>query len=95
MKRGLARDLIGVGAAAVIVAGTGGCSMITRLSEVGDYPQMTPITNPQSQPGYRPVNLPMPAPMPAEDNPNSLWRRHGDRPPQARRQRQDEQQDQA
>jgi flagellar L-ring protein precursor FlgH len=74
MKRGLARDLIGVGAAAVIVAGTGGCSMITRLSEVGDYPQMTPITNPQSQPGYRPVNLPMPAPMPAEDNPNSLWR---------------------
>jgi flagellar L-ring protein precursor FlgH len=74
MKRRFARDLTGVAAAAVIVAGTGGCSMITRLSEVGEYPQMTPITNPQAQPGYRPVNLPMPAPMPAEDNPNSLWR---------------------
>ena len=35
---------------------------------------MSPITNPQAQPGYRPVNLPMPAPMPADDNPNSLWR---------------------
>lgn len=74
MKRACARDLLGVAAAAAIVAGTGGCGMVTRLSEVGDYPQMTPITNPQTQPGYRPVNLPMPAPMPAEDNPNSLWR---------------------
>jgi len=74
MKRRFARDLTGVAAAAVIVAGTGACRMITRLSEVGDYPQISPITNPQAQPGYRPVNLPMPAPMPAEDNPNSLWR---------------------
>jgi flagellar L-ring protein precursor FlgH len=74
MKRACARDLLSVAAVAAIVAGAGGCGMITRLSEVGDYPQMTPITNPQAQPGYRPVNLPMPAPMPAEDNPNSLWR---------------------
>src|SRR5512132_1071739 len=74
MKRACARDLLKVAAAAAIVAGTGGCGMITRLSEVGDYPQISPITNPQAQPGYRPVNLPMPAPMPAEDNPNSLWR---------------------
>jgi flagellar L-ring protein precursor FlgH len=77
MKHHVSRQLGALGAllaSVAIVAGTGGCNMATRLSEVGDYPQMSPITNPQAQPGYRPVNLPMPAPMPAEDNPNSLWR---------------------
>lgn len=61
-------------AVAVVAVGLGGCNTMTRLSDVGDYPQLSPITNPQTQPGYRPVNLPMPAPMPPEDNPNSLWR---------------------
>lgn len=51
-----------------------GCNMATRLSEVGDYPEMSKITNPQAQPGYRPVNLPMPSPQPLTENPNSLWR---------------------
>lgn len=51
-----------------------GCSLFTRLSEVGSYPELSQITNPQTQPGYRPVNLPMPGPLPAMDNPNSLWR---------------------
>lgn len=51
-----------------------GCNMATRLSEVGDYPEMSKITNPQAQPGYRPVNLPMPSPQPVTENPNSLWR---------------------
>jgi flagellar L-ring protein FlgH len=51
-----------------------GCNTMTRLTEVGDYPKMSEISNPQAQPGYQPVNLPMPAPMPALDNPNSLWR---------------------
>src|SRR5512134_582747 len=74
MKQFLSRQLGALLAFVAIVSGTGGCNMVTRLSEVGDYPQMSPITNPQAQPGYRPVNLPMPAPMPAQDNPNSLWR---------------------
>lgn len=51
-----------------------GCQLASRLTEVGDYPELSPITNPQSMPGYRPVNMPMPAPQPTEDNPNSLWR---------------------
>jgi flagellar L-ring protein precursor FlgH len=72
MKHNVSRRLGALLASVAIVAGTGGCNMVTRLSEVGDYPQMSPITNPQAQPGYRPVNLPMPAPM--QDNPNSLWR---------------------
>lgn len=58
----------------MLVAGSGGCSMATRLSEVGDYPEMSKISNSQAQPGYRPVNLPMPSPQPITDNPNSLWR---------------------
>lgn len=61
--------------AAIAIAGTtSACSLFTRLSEVGDYPNMSQVTNPTTQPGYRPVNLPMPAPQPIEDNPNSLWR---------------------
>jgi flagellar L-ring protein precursor FlgH len=60
--------------AAVIVTAIGGCNTITRLSEVGDGPELTRITNPVAQPGYRPVSLPMPAPQIPEDNPNSLWR---------------------
>ena len=61
-------------ALACMLAGTSACSLFTRLSEVGDYPNLSTITNPQAMPGYRPVNLPMPAPQPLEDNPNSLWR---------------------
>jgi flagellar L-ring protein precursor FlgH len=60
--------------AAVFVIAVSGCNVITRLSEVGDGPELTEITNPVAQPGYRPVSLPMPAPQIPEDNPNSLWR---------------------
>ena len=59
---------------AALAAGAGGCNMMARVSDIGDYPQMTQITNPQSQPGYKPVSLPMPAPQIPDDNPNSLWR---------------------
>lgn len=50
------------------------CNMATRLSEVGDGPKLTKITNPVARPSYKPVSLPMPAPEAAEENPNSLWR---------------------
>lgn len=66
-----------LGEAVLVAAATlavSGCQLASRLSEVGDVPQLSPITNPQAMPGYRPVNMPMPAPQPAEDNPNSLWR---------------------
>ena len=60
--------------ASTLVLGITGCNTITRLSEVGDGPELSKITNPVAQPDYRPVSLPMPAPVSPEDNPNSLWR---------------------
>lgn len=50
------------------------CNTITRISEIGDGPELTEITNPTVMPAYRPVSLPMPAPSALEVNPNSLWR---------------------
>ena len=51
-----------------------GCNVLSRLSEIGDGPEMTKIVNPVARPDYRPVSLPMPTPHVAEENPNSLWR---------------------
>ncbi len=59
---------------AMLVGALSACQMFTRLSEVGDGPQMTGITNPVAAPTYQPVSMPMPAPQAVEDNPNSLWR---------------------
>ena len=50
------------------------CNLLTRLSEVGDGPEVTEIANPTAAPGYRPVSMPMPAPKIALSSPNSLWR---------------------
>ena len=58
----------------LIAAMLTGCNLFSRLSGVGDGPELTNIHNPVSRPDYRPVSLPMPAPQAAEDNPNSLWR---------------------
>ncbi|MFO1153837.1 MAG: flagellar basal body L-ring protein FlgH [Rhodospirillales bacterium] len=69
-----ARTIATLTAVVALGTATAGCQMASRLSEVGSYPDLSPITNPQAMPGYRPVNLPMPAPQPIEDNPNSLWR---------------------
>jgi flagellar L-ring protein FlgH len=74
MTSRIVRATAGPAIAAAIVTAIGGCNTITRLSEVGDGPELTEITNPVAQPGYRPVSLPMPAPQIPEDNPNSLWR---------------------
>lgn len=63
-----------LGAAGVMVAGLMGCTLLSRLTDVGDGPGLTRITNPVSRSDYRPVSMPMPAPQAVEDNPNSLWR---------------------
>ena len=60
--------------AALVLTAATGCKTITRLSEVGEPPELTKVTNPTSRPDYRPVSLPMPAPQRVEANPNSLWR---------------------
>lgn len=62
--------------AATLAFAVAGCNTLTRLSEVGDGPQLSEISNPTASPKYQPVSMPMPAPMPADHNPNSLWR-HG------------------
>ncbi|MBL4613952.1 MAG: flagellar basal body L-ring protein FlgH [Magnetovibrio sp.] len=49
------------------------CNTVSRLSEIGDGPKLTQITNPKAMPDYRPVSLPMPTPKIAQVNPNSLW----------------------
>jgi len=68
------RLLLRAAALAVLGLSVSGCNLLTRISEVGDEPELTTIQNPVSAPSYQPVSLPMPAPQRAEDNPNSLWR---------------------
>ncbi|WP_029008969.1 flagellar basal body L-ring protein FlgH [Azospirillum halopraeferens] len=69
-----ARRLARLTLLAVAVAGLPACNTLSRLSDVGQAPQLTRIQDPQAMPGYTPVSLPMPTPLPAERNPNSLWR---------------------
>ncbi|MFO1047691.1 MAG: flagellar basal body L-ring protein FlgH [Geminicoccaceae bacterium] len=61
--------------ALVVVPPVTGCSIAERLSDIGQAPSLSPITNPIQERGYRPVSLPMPEPepMPAASA-NSLWR---------------------
>ena len=74
MTTKIIRDMLRMTAFGLIAMSVTGCNVLTRLSEVGDGPELTKITNPVARPKYKPVSLPMPAPEVAEDNPNSLWR---------------------
>ncbi len=51
-----------------------GCGSLSRLSEVGRPPDMSPITNPVQDPNWRPVSMPMPRPEQVPTEVNSLWR---------------------
>jgi flagellar L-ring protein precursor FlgH len=51
-----------------------GCGSLTRLSEVGRAPSMTPTSDPTKDPTWRPVSMPMPAKEPTPNEVNSLWR---------------------
>jgi flagellar L-ring protein precursor FlgH len=51
-----------------------GCGSLTRLSEVGRAPAMTPTSDPTQDPTWRPVSMPMPAREPTPNEANSLWR---------------------
>jgi len=59
---------------AALAATVSACNTVSRLSEIGDGPELTQITNPTAMPNYRPVSMPMPSPKAVEVNPNSLWR---------------------
>jgi flagellar L-ring protein precursor FlgH len=51
-----------------------GCGNVTRLSEVGRPPALSPMGDPTREPGYRPLTMPMPALQRAEPQDNALWR---------------------
>lgn len=57
-----------------LAASLSACNTVSRISEIGDGPELTQITNPTVMPKYRPVSMPMPAAKPQEVNVNSLWR---------------------
>jgi len=51
-----------------------GCNTLQRLSEVGEGPKLSEISNPTEKNGYRPVTMPMPDPENPRPMANSLWR---------------------
>ena len=51
-----------------------GCGLLTRLSEVGRDPSMTPTADPTKDPSWRPISMPMPGRQPAPNEANALWR---------------------
>ncbi len=51
-----------------------GCGTLTRLSEVGRPPSMTPSSDPTADPSYRPISMPMPRGQTEPAEANSLWR---------------------
>ena len=66
-----ARSIVLLG---IVAALLGGCGMLTRMSEVGRPPAMTPIEDPTQDPKWRPVSMPMPGRQPSPNEPNALWR---------------------
>jgi flagellar L-ring protein precursor FlgH len=51
-----------------------GCGGLSKLSEVGRDPAMSPTEDPTKDPKWRPVSMPMPKPTPMPNEANSLWR---------------------
>ncbi len=51
-----------------------GCNTLTRLSEIGEEPKLSAISNPVEKTGYQPVTMPMPDPEEPRPMANSLWR---------------------
>ncbi len=50
------------------------CTSLTRLSEIGRPPTMTPPSDPTKTETYRPLTMPMPSPEVAAPEANALWR---------------------
>jgi flagellar L-ring protein precursor FlgH len=61
-------------ALALLALGLTSCGSLTKLSEVGRPPAMTPTADPTKDPSWRPVSMPMPHSQVAPAEANSLWR---------------------
>ena len=68
------RQIVRTVALFALLSAAGGCSAISRLSQIGETPKLNAIENPTTQPGYKPVSMPMPKPETVSFSPNSLWR---------------------
>lgn len=51
-----------------------GCGSLTRISEIGRPPVMTPTADPTKEPNWRPISMPMPAAETIPNEANALWR---------------------
>ncbi len=51
-----------------------GCGALTRLSEVGGPPKMSPSADPTKEANYQPMSMPMPALQTATPQAGTLWR---------------------
>ena len=71
-RNALRRSALPGGLAALLLLP--GCGTLTRLSEVGRPPSMTPSSDPTADPSYRPISMPMPRTQTAPAEANSLWR---------------------
>jgi len=67
----LAQRLLASAFACLLLAA---CGSLSRLSEVGRAPAMTPTSDPTQDPAWRPVSMPMPAREVTPNEANSLWR---------------------
>lgn len=52
----------------------GSCGALTRLSEVGRPPEMSPSADPTKEANYRPMTMPMPQAQTAAPQVGALWR---------------------
>ena len=51
-----------------------GCGSLSRISEIGRAPEMTPSGDPTRDPAFAPLSLPTPTPDSAPIAANALWR---------------------
>jgi flagellar L-ring protein precursor FlgH len=60
---------------AVLLAGIAfaGCSVVDRLSNIGEVPALSPLSNPTVAAGYRPVAMPTPEAEGTSAHANALW----------------------
>ncbi len=72
--RGAERRLLALLAPLSVVLALGGCGALSRLSEVGRPPAMTPTADPTKEADWRPLSMPMPARQTAPTEANALWR---------------------
>lgn len=68
-RRSALRGLAGAGLLML-----GSCGNLTRLSEVGGPPAISPSADPTRDPAWRPLTMPMPTPLATVPQANALWR---------------------